>query len=262
MTRLMMLATAVAVGGSVGGRAAAQPTPLDRVHADLFFTPGSGPDASGGWAAAQIRVEGSPPTFVSAADAVIVANNTPTTLVNRPAGSQFDFIGTPAGSPIWLLRQSNNQASQTFLGVRSAGSGFTSWEPGSGLAAAPWVELTVRKQSGLGEFAMWQTGSVGGIDKLVSTADPLATLFNNKIYTVGNGHDHFNFSFTQAGTYEIAFDVRANTSDGFLLSDPTRPLTFTFEVQPVPEPALLTAAAALGTLAVRRARRPRCARAM
>jgi surface-anchored protein len=246
--RLLLVAGLAAL---TAGPAAAQPTRLDRLHADLLFTPGA---ASGGWAAPQVRVE-VPAGTLPAADTVLVVNNTPTTLRSRPAGGQWDFTGTTAGAPWWVLQQGNNQANQLYLGVRSEGATFANWDPGSGLGAAPWLELTARKLSGPGEFAVWQTGAFGEINPLVSTARPDLTLFNNRVYSVAGGHDHFNYSFTEAGTYQIAFDAKANTAGGFLLSDPANPLVFTFEViAPVPEPVAGLAVAAGGLAAARRLR--------
>lgn len=253
MTRLLTAAVlAVLVGGLAAGPATAQPTRLDRLHADLLFTPGS---ASGGWAAPAVRVE-FPAGTLPAADTILVVNSSPTTLLTRPAGSQFDFTGAAAGAPLWVLQQGNNQANQLFLGVRSEGAAFTNWDPQqTGLVVAPWLELTARKLSGPGQFAVWQSGSLGTIDPLVSTANPGATLFNNKIYSVAGGHDHVNYSFTEAGTYQIGFDVKANTAGGFLLSNPMQPLVFTFEVVPIPEPATVGLVASVGLAAAWRLRR-------
>lgn len=248
MNRLLLVTGLAALAA---GPAAAQ-TRLDRVHADLYFTPGT---ASGGWSAAQVYLNATG-TARPAADTVLVVNNSTTTIVPRPAGTDYDFIGVPAGTPIWQLTQGNNQASQLFLGVRSAGSGFTAWDPGNGRGSFNWLELTARKLSGPGEFAMWLDGdALDPLERLVSTANPAATRFNNRVYTVANGHDHFNYSFTEAGTYQIAFDAKANTAGGFIESNPLQPLVFTFEVvAPVPEPAAVLAVAVVGLAAARRLR--------
>jgi surface-anchored protein len=134
----------------------------------------------------------------------------------------FDFapLGAVEGATIWLLPEVQDQA-LPFLGLAT-----------EELTAGDWGSIsfslgTVTSPSGNGQFALWQTGSFGETLLAFSTADPGADV----ISTVTGSHGHYNWGFSEPGTWQIEITVSGtHVEDG--LKSATETLTF----QVVPEP--------------------------
>lgn len=163
--------------------------------------------------------------------------------INRPPGAQWDFLGTPAGSPLWFLPQGENPA-KPFLGIAS-----------EELDPADWSSLTLSLAgfSGPagGEFSLWQSDVFGTPVVGMATADGVDA--GDRISMTVGGHDHFNYGFTQPGVYEITLQWDGvHQTDGPV----TTSATYGFAVQAVPEPGTTTllVLGAMGCLVARRRR--------
>jgi surface-anchored protein/uncharacterized protein (TIGR03382 family) len=151
--------------------------------------------------------------------------------IARPAGAQWDFLGTPAANPIWFLPQTEDPA-KPFLGINT-----------EELDALDWTgSLTMRltAMSGpAGHFSLYTTDTFGVPTVGMATGDGIT--MGDAISLSPGGHAHFNYAFTQPGLYELTFLFSGvHAVDGPVSAS----ATYTFGVT-VPEPG----SAALGLLA-------------
>lgn len=155
--------------------------------------------------------------------------------IGRPAGSDWDPIGNDAGDFFWFLPQTDNPGTP-FIGLATEEMGLASeWS----------TDLTweITAYSGPGEFSIWQSGVSPNF--FASTSAGLLSFDTN----VGI-HDHYNYGFTELGTYDIQFTVSAtHAADGFV-SD-----TGTLSFLVVPEPSSLAVIASFGLAGLLRRRR-------
>ena len=157
----------------------------------------------------------------------------PNPSISRPAGAQWDFLGTLAGSPLWLLPASNI-AGKPFLGIAS-----------EELAGPEWSSLTVSLvgvsgPSG-GAFSLWQTDGFNPPDVKMASSDGFSGA--DTMSVVPGGHDHYFYGFTKAGVYQVTLRWDGeHTVDGAISATDT----FAFGVTVVPEPADVGWIAALG----------------
>lgn len=168
---------------------------------------------------------------VQAITNLLFFNTTTGDPIGRPDGAAWDGIGNNAGDFFWVLPQ-GDRAGTPFLGLASEEMGDpTDWS-NDGVGAITWE---VSNWSGPGEFSIFQFGSTAP-NFFISTAnDDLS--FN---FDVG-GHDHFNYSFTELGTYDIEFTVTATHDTAGEISD-----TANFRFVAVPEPSSALILGALG----------------
>lgn len=167
----------------------------------------------------------------------------PDPAIARPAGAQWDFLGTAAGSPLWFIPQAEDP-SKPFLGIAS-----------EELLPAEWSSLRLALVSfsgpAGGEFSLWQADLFGTPVVRMATSDGVGA-GDAFALTVG-GHDHFNYGFTQPGEYAVTLKWDGvHQTDGPV----TASATYGFTVQQVPEPgtATLLVLGALGWLALGRRR--------
>jgi len=103
------------------------------------------------------------------------------------------------------------------------------------------------------EFALYTTNLAGTtvVDRIFSTFAPGATDFSNSFEMTPGDHVHFQWAFTDPGTY--TFDL---TWTGTHVADGAISTTESFSVQVVPEPstAALVGLSALAVMALRRRR--------
>ncbi|HVR35171.1 MAG TPA: choice-of-anchor M domain-containing protein [Methylomirabilota bacterium] len=153
-------------------------------------------------------------------DAILVVGSAAETSV--PASPSFSFLGT-TGDPVWILPQNQNP-SLLFLGI-----GAEEIDPSTFVGN---ITLTLDAVSGPGHFALYQTDSFGTPTVFMNSRDGISSGDNVSI-TPGN-HAHFNWAFSEPGTYNVAFEASGILNDGFSTFTSSGPVTYTYEV--VPEP--------------------------
>jgi surface-anchored protein len=131
------------------------------------------------------------------------------TKTTRPAGSQFDFIGTASGSAVWLLPKSQTE-DVLFLSI-----GTEELNPSD---FSSLITLTLQSVTGPnggsapGVFSIWNVDNFGGIVPLMSTADGAST--PNALSVNAGSHNHFNYAFTAPGLYNVEFAASATLAAG------------------------------------------------
>ncbi|MGB0743372.1 MAG: choice-of-anchor M domain-containing protein [Opitutales bacterium] len=158
----------------------------------------------------------------------------------RQLGSQWNFIGVAAGASFYVFPQTSNP-NVPFLGIGT-----------EELVAADWstdLTLTLTGATGPGQFSLY-TESLSTPTELMSTFDGITA--GDAVSVAAGTHTHYNWAFTQEGTYSLTFDVSGTHAvDGFK----TATETFTFSVVPEPSSAgLLLGGAGLFFTFVRRRR--------
>lgn len=185
-------------------------------------------------------------TTVAPGDIVTVVPNNQTApsqnSLLRPAGSQWDFLGVPAGGRIWYL-PATSTTGVPFLGVSAEGLGNSAnWQGANPTILFAIVDVT-QKPLPTSVVSAWDFGGAGGALRVLwSTAtDP----WTNAMNTFVGSHAHYNIGFSHQGTYQVQLQATGTRADGTVVTSP--PTTYTFEV--VPEPATLSLAA-LGAAAI------------
>ncbi|MCD0460914.1 choice-of-anchor M domain-containing protein [Roseiconus lacunae] len=152
------------------------------------------------------------------------------------------FLGTTAGDPVWVLPQSNTPG-VPFLGIAT--------EELDGTFSG--ASLTMTSFSGPGEFALWQSSSLGGLNVFWQSNNGLDAT-DTLALSIG-GHDHYNYGFTEAGTYDIGVTATADFASGGSVSDFGTLRFVVGNVSAVPEPSALAAMGALSSIMILRRRR-------
>lgn len=154
----------------------------------------------------------------------------------RPAGSQWDFLGVPAGQRFWYLPAANTTG-VPYLGVSADGLGSSAnWQ-----GVNPTILLSIvgvsQKPLPTSVVSAWDFGgAAGSLRVLWSTATNPTT---NAMNTFVGSHAHYNIGFSHPGTYQVELQATGTLANGTPVTSP--PTTFTFQV--VPEPATLSLAA-------------------
>ena len=159
----------------------------------------------------------------------------------RPAGSQWDFLGVPAGGRIWYL-PATNTAGVPFLGVSAEGLGSTTnWQGTNPMILFSVVGVS-QKPLPTSVVSAWDFGGAGGALRVLwSTAtDPTTNAMN----TFVGSHAHYNIGFSHQGTYQVQLQATGTLANGTPVTSP--PTTYTFQVVPEPAGMVLLAAAGLG----------------
>lgn len=127
---------------------------------------------------------------------------------NRPAGSQFDFIGVAAGQPYWRLPKSQNPA-LLFLSI-----GTEELAPADFGSTITWSLISVTGSGGgpaPGVFSMWDVDDFAALVPLMSSLPGAGT--PNSLLVSAGGHYHYNYGFTAPGLYNVAFAATATLSE-------------------------------------------------
>ena len=122
-----------------------------------------------------------------------------------------------------------------FLGI-----GIEELVPGDWIGGT--VSLKLVSISGPGDFLLWQDDGFGGANVFFDSAGDSFTL------TAGS-HTHYNWGFTEKGTYGLEFEISGNHVDDGIQSASG---LYTFQVIPEPTTTLLGAFGALALLRRRR----------
>ena len=114
------------------------------------------------------------------------------------------------------------------------------------LAPGDWVGGTVSLKllsiSGPGDFLLWQDDGFGGANVFFESAEDSFTL-------AAGSHTHYNWGFTEKGTYGLEFEISGDHIDDGIQSASG---LYTFQVIPEPTTTLLGAFGALALLRRRR----------
>jgi surface-anchored protein len=180
-------------------------------------------------------------------------------VISRPANTpskNYDFIGVPAGSPIWVIPQVRDP-NIIFFGLAPEiddESQFTLYNPG---------DPAVFFQFELVDWAYFGSGD-GQFSAYVEDDTSLDLRFDstpgeapNTSLVVINSDQHLTWAFTEKGFYHISLRASARTAGGELIY--TDPVTYRFGIQAVPEPStvVLAGLGAFGLLGARLSRRRR-----
>lgn len=188
------------------------------------------------------------PEFEAHGDEVVIVVPQATETV-RPAGSQWDFLGIPAGAKFYQLPQYSTPGIP-FFGVGTEELDF-------GVLVSDRVTFSLlgvpQRPSG-GQFALYQFG-MSGPERIMDTADGS---FANDSFTFPAGtHGHYNFAFTEPGFYTLTIGVSGQRTAAYGGGTVSTQSDFHFQV--VPEPStialLCTAVTAAVVLAGRRRNR-------
>ena len=161
------------------------------------------------------------------------------TQASAPSNSAFNSAtGVASGNSIWVLPQGND-AGVPFLGIGTEELDSNDWS-----TDVTFKLRTVVSPTGNGDFSIYQGDGVGGFNFFFSTADAsLTENGDNTLVAAAGGHDHFNYAFSESGTWSIQLTASATHNTLGALSDTQ---IFTFNV--VPEPS--TYAAIFGLVAL------------
>ena len=192
----------------------------------------------------------------------------PETLISRPAGTNFDFIGTDAGQPFYWLPQTQYGDPVLDLGTAAedlVGSQFGTYDPDGpgGKGVGKWVKFALQSVTGLngaaapGFFSSWSGDNDGtdvpGLSQVnIATSDGISA--SDAIIIGVGGHVHYNWGFSAPGYYETTWIASSTLSDGSSITSLPTKVTFLAGAQPVPEPTTM-AALGLGALALLKRRR-------
>ena len=149
------------------------------------------------------------------ADTRIVATPDTEVVLSGPLGGLGD-----AGDTLWLLPQANLPG-QIFFGWRSliqpgifqlSNNGRFFPHPLGSIKIAL-VDISGPAVDAGGHFAMWESGSVGGVEMHFNTADGING--NDEIDNIPSGiHTHYNYGLTRPGNYAVTFRASGRLNAG------------------------------------------------
>ncbi len=170
----------------------------------------------------------------------------PNTMMLRPGGAQWDFLGVGAGQPLWIL-PATQQPDMLYLGASSEEVPFgvvTPWNPGDSRLPAgsfQWVQLQVVDVRGPGRFSAYTTDTFGNPTAWVSFSEGgnhIGGGLSSSVFMLAGGHAHFNWAFSPAGGYEVDWRGGAQVGGDLITSD-SETFFYTASSTAIPEPTSL-----------------------
>jgi surface-anchored protein len=151
----------------------------------------------------------------------------------RPAGNEWNFTGTTAGSHFWTL-PATDMGNHPFVGFASEAD-----EIGGGWTAP--FSWRVTNVVAPGSFSMYTFDTVPAVRV---SADRTTNLFSLGI----DAHNHFNLGFTSEGIYDITFEATGfKGATQYVATDTFRFAVGDSTISAVPEPSsMLLAFVAVG----------------
>ncbi len=138
--------------------------------------------------------------------------------------------GVGLGSSIWRLPENNNPL-LPFLGF-----GAEELSAGDWLGNLSYSLVSVISPSGNGHFSVYQSDGLGGWNFFMSTTDGIT--MTDKVEIVAEGHDHYNWTFSEAGNWTVNMVATGNhATDGAQTSGV---FSFNFVVTPEPSRVIFT----------------------
>jgi len=155
--------------------------------------------------------------------------------VNRPAASTWDFLGVGPGDPLYILPSGGTPNTLPYLGISTE-------DPSMAAFNNP---ITISLVDMVGPAGSTFNLHVGSTASMTGTN----TATSGSINLIVGDHQHYNWTFTDMGTYDLTFEF-----SGFIgETQHTGQDTFRFQIIPEPSTALLAMLALTG-LASRRKR--------
>lgn len=193
-----------------------EPTRFTREHVDLQVV--WNPDLAGSTNALSMQVHSEELGLsLAPTNASLVAVEA--ARLELPAG--FDAFG-PAGSPFWVLPQSQDPALLY--------PGFSAEDLPRELFAGR-VEIRLLSLEGPGDFFVWQADQFGGIDMAMNSRNGITP--EDRVSPLVGGHDHYNFGFSANGLYRVVLQPVARPI-GSTTNLYGQPAAFQFAIEPIP----------------------------
>jgi len=146
----------------------------------------------------------------------------------RPVGTSWDFLGNSAGDPVYLFPEPED-FSTPYLGIGTEGLDVADWNGN--------ITLTLSGMTGPGEFSLYISGATPTV--LMASNDGITS--GDSISIAPDSHLHYNWAFSQQGTYTLDFTVEGTSSaspnDPGITADTNYSATESFTFSVVPEPS-------------------------
>ena len=182
--------------------------------------------------------------FDSTATGFLAGIDSPTP---RPGGSAWDFTGAAAGEDLFIFPASDPQPELPYLGNAAE-------EIASGVFVGNQITLEfegiVSAPAG-GDYSLYQNTTTGPRAYFSSVGDS-STFADNTLQLNTGSHQHFNWAFTEVGTYQLAFNSSAVLNDGNNTFTESGTFVATFNIVPEPTSLGLLGASGLALLGRRR----------
>lgn len=125
--------------------------------------------------------------------------------VQVPSGAEYEFLGG-AGAEIWWLGETYAE-DRLYLGIGAPRMGRNIFSGGLSNRGTVTMRLSGVRGSGVergGTFTMWASGFP---PRLIFSSSAGAGAANVLEGIVANFHGHYNFGFSAAGVYRVAFEI-------------------------------------------------------
>ncbi len=214
--RILLLLLAFTLPGMASASNPIEPTRFTREHVDLPVVWNPGLAGSTNALSMQVHAE---ELGLSLAPTNATLVGVEASRLELPAG--FEAFG-PAGSPFWVLPQSQDPALLY--------PGFSAEDLPRGLFAGR-VEIRLLSLEGPGDFFVWQADQFGGIDMAMNSRDGITP--EDHVSPLVGGHDHYNLGFSTNGLYRVVLQPVARPI-GSTTNLYGQPAAFRFAIEPIP----------------------------